>query len=709
MRRQYLTFQRLLLLVLSLYVLIYSALEFYAVAWGSGVWLGLFSFKWFLAFCLFILVCAVCLGSIVLWSWFPEKLGTLLVPFSRARNGLGVLRWLLVIIILIAPVYLLQYTPWGVVFDGRYLRILLVMLSTVLIGWLLTGKREEALSWPGVLIALLLISGVNNFAARLGNVTSHPFSLGWSEGNRLWDYSIMFGRSIYEYPADRSIPVFLDVGRQFANGIPFLIPGVTIWQERLWIGLVNIIPYLVLGWIAFKLPGRNLVPWLLAGIWAFIFVEQGPIHPPLLLSAIIVALAWRRPLWLAIPLIIGASYFAQVSRYTWLFAPGIWAVMLEFGGSTPQGERVSKEAWIRGVSVGLAGIFGGYVLPNILPPVLRWMAALGQGSEIAGGTGGLTLSSVPGALADQPLLWYRLFPNATYPPGILLALALAVIPLITVLIYLSATRHWVLNRWQKLAIVLPLLAFLVVGLIISVKIGGGGDLHNMDMFIIGLMFAGAIVWHNSDREWITQPDRLPLWMRIMLLLLVALPSYWPYINLKPSVIHEEDMNWVMTLADIPPTGPFPNTLPSEADTQTALGIIQRSVARASQTGEVLFMDQRQLLTFGYVRDIRLVPEYDKKVLIDQAMSDNAKYFEGFYEDLAAQRFSLIITNPLHERIQTESDNFGEENNAWVKWVSTPVLCYYEPLRTLKKVTIQLLVPRQDISQCGQLLPLAERE
>ena len=33
--------------------------------------------------------------------------------------------------------------------------------------------------------------------------------------------------------------------------------------------------------------------WLLAGIWAFTFVEQGPIHPPLLISAIIVAFAWR--------------------------------------------------------------------------------------------------------------------------------------------------------------------------------------------------------------------------------------------------------------------------------------------------------------------------------------------------------------------------------------------------------------------------------
>jgi hypothetical protein len=330
-------------------------------------------------------------------------------------------------------------------------------------------------------------------------------------------------------------------------------------------------------------------------------------------------------------------------------------------------------------------------------------------SAFFGALNKLTVGGVEAALEDQALLWYRLFPNPSFPPGILLALVLAVLPLIVVLIHLSFTQRWMLNAWQKLAIILPLLAFLAVGLTVSVKIGGGGDLHNMDMFIIGLMFTGAIAWHNSDREWIKRPELLPSWIRIMLLLSVALPTLWPYVNLKPTVIHEEDTNWVRTLADIPPPRRFPNTLPSEADTAHALEIVRRSVAQASQSGEVLFMDQRQLLTFGYIVDVPLVAEYDKKVLINEAMSDDAEYFEGFYADLEAQRFSLIITNPLHERIQTESDNFGEENNAWVKWVSTPLLCYYEPWRTLKDVTVQLLVPRQDVSQCGQILPLDVKE
>jgi hypothetical protein len=141
----------------------------------------------------------------------------------------------------------------------------------------------------------------------------------------------------------------------------------------------------------------------------------------------------------------------------------------------------------------------------------------------------------------------------------------------------------------------------------------------------------------------------------------------------------------------------------------ALERIHQEVEIAASHGDILFMDQRQLLTFGYIRGIPLIPEYDKKVLINQAMSADAQYFQSFYQDLASQRFSLIISNPLHMRIQTDTDDFSEENNAWVKWVSAPVLCYYEPLVTLKKVTVQLLVPREDIATCDQRLPLFENE
>jgi len=229
----------------------------------------------------------------------------------------------------------------------------------------------------------------------------------------------------------------------------------------------------------------------------------------------------------------------------------------------------------------------------------------------------------------------------------------------------------------------------------------------MDMFIIGLMFTGAIAWRRGAFRWIDNIHSAPFWVQSVIVLMIIIPGYKSLVLMSPLIIHE-DIRTVATLADItddPLPNPLPDTLPSEPDTTKALEIVRQAVADASQKGDVLFMDQRQLLTFGYIRDVPLVPEYDKKVLINEALSGSANYFETFYKDLASHRFSLIITNPVNRRLDKTEGHFSEENNAWVKWVSKPLLCYYEPVDRLKRVDVELLVPRQDISDCAQELPI----
>lgn len=708
--------KQLLIIVVSAYMLLGSVMEFQRIAWGTGVWLGQFSPSWAFGFFLFGLFCILCLIGTWAVVWSPQRLAKAFSFLSLLRERLGAARWILAAIFLIFPVYFLQYTFWGKVLHGPYLRVLLAFFSSISLGWVLTKGKNNFISWPAGLTALVLIGGTYTFFVSMIEVTDYPFSLGWSEGNRLWDYSVLFGRHLYDYPADQPIPVLLDIGRQFVGGIPFLVSGVTIWQARLWNALMDVLPYLLLGWSAFRLGKHNILKWILAGIWAFTFVRQGPIHPPLLLSAIVVALVWERPLWLAIPLIAAASYFAEVSRFTWLFAPGMWAVMLELNRATAQHDQPDRTSWLRAISVGAAGVFGGYAAPFWIPDVIRWAQSLGETVSVAPSPSpvvetvvapGVTLAAVNASVSAQPLLWYRLLPNATYGEGILIGLALAVLPLVAVLIYLVRTRHWRPNLWQQLSIVLPIFAFLVVGLIVSVKIGGGGDLHNMDMFIIGLMFAAAIAWRKGAFKWINEMHAAPAWVQLMMVALIAIPGYKPLMHMTPISI-TEDITTVARLADIvedPLPNPLPDTLPSEADTARALKRVQQEVAAAAQTGQVLFMDQRQLLTFGYIQDVPLVPEYDKKVLINKAMSGEVEYFAGFYRDLASQRFSLIITNPVNRRLDKSEGHFSEENNAWVKWVTTPLLCYYESMDRLKRVDVELLVPRQDISGCDQVLPI----
>jgi hypothetical protein len=280
------------------------------------------------------------------------------------------------------------------------------------------------------------------------------------------------------------------------------------------------------------------------------------------------------------------------------------------------------------------------------------------------------------SVTNQSLLWGRLWPTPTNPLGIVPALLIAVAPLVVLLFYWLYKRCWRLD-WLRLAAILgPLLAFLGVGLVVSVKIGGGNNLHNLDMFLLSLVFVAALAWKAGIYQWIGHLDKrafdgstsLP---RFLLLLVVMAPAIQPVLYLKPLDLADTDK------------------------VSDALSKVVAEVDRAKQQGEVLFMDQRQLLTFGYVKDVPLVPEYEKKFLMDRAMSNDAAYFEQFYKDLANHRFALIVSEPLKVKYNVEKENdygFGEENDLWVKWVAEPVLRYYKPLETFKNRRMQLLVP-----------------
>ena len=83
----------------------------------------------------------------------------------------------------------------------------------------------------------------------------------------------------------------------------------------------------------------------------------------------------------------------------------------------------------------------------------------------------------------------------------------------------------------------------------------------------------------------------------------------------------------------------------------------------------------------------------------------AATFPAFYRDLEKRRFSLIVSEPLKLPIKDTNYGFSEENNAWVKWVAAPILCYYEPLLTLPEYKVELLVPLETISpDCVLPLP-----
>src|SRR5688500_2499303 len=102
-----------LLLLVGIWMLYTACWELYNIAWGSGIWLGQFSFKWAMAFFIFVVFCVFCLGAVAAILWSPQRSVPVFYRLSDFRERLGPVRWVLVILALIVPVWLLQYTFYG--------------------------------------------------------------------------------------------------------------------------------------------------------------------------------------------------------------------------------------------------------------------------------------------------------------------------------------------------------------------------------------------------------------------------------------------------------------------------------------------------------------------------------------------------------------------------------------------------------------------
>ncbi|HJR79393.1 MAG TPA: hypothetical protein VJ821_04920, partial [Anaerolineales bacterium] len=400
-------------------------------------------------------------------------------------------------------------------------------------------------------------------------------------------------------------------------------------------------------------------------IWIFLFLTVlAPLHPPFVIaSAIAVLFAFDKSLIKRGSSLAVASYYAALSRWTWAFAPAAIGVLIELILYYP---KRTGPLWRR-------------LMPAFLLAAVSLVAGLlpsfGQYFSIVQGQ---ALSS------DQPLLWYRLLPNDTLGPGVLLLALRYTLPLWIILGWWMFSRRGQLDWIQKTAISGALIGFFVIGLVISTKIGGGGDLHNLDMFLITLLVV-MVLWLTSLDLSAVQM-RWPAWT-VVLICFLAFWVVYPFTPMHPGSDHHPRLD-----------------LANESRVSEAFSAVSDEVAKFAKSGEVLFMDHRQLLTFGYVPAIPFVPEYEKKYMMDQAMANNAHYFEAYYHDLAKKRFALIVTEPLRTKTREELGGpFSEENDAWVLWISNPTLCFYEPLYRSTDVNVELLVPKQNPLGCEQYL------
>jgi len=271
---------------------------------------------------------------------------------------------------------------------------------------------------------------------------------------------------------------------------------------------------------------------------------------------------------------------------------------------------------------------------------------------------------------QSPLLIYRLFPSEAYGNGILLMLLYISLPaLVLITWYLIANR----KAWRPLRLLGLLtihLALLISGLIVSTKIGGGNNLHNLDAFIV--LMAVTIAYLIFNRFVVDDPGflvqkRVPVFL---ILLLALIPVLFAQNSLSPFSRYDHASAW--------------------NDINQLQGWIDRKVKNGD---EVLFIQDRHLLTFGLIENVKLVPEYEKVFLMEMAMAENEAYFEKFNHDLQNNRFSLIVVEPLHLGMKPTTTVFAEENNAWVKYVARPINQYYTVVFESNNKQLSVLAPR----------------
>jgi hypothetical protein len=216
-----------------------------------------------------------------------------------------------------------------------------------------------------------------------------------------------------------------------------------------------------------------------------------------------------------------------------------------------------------------------------------------------------------------------------------------------------------------------MLAMLFIGgLVVSVKIGGGGDLHNMDAYAV---FVSLLAFYGIGGK-VRGESGVQVWGRLS----------WPVAVLALLI---------PLVFLIPTLSSF--TKLDERTNRAALVQLKTLAEQASRNGPVLFINERHLVTFKQIK-VNLVPEYEAVTLMEMAMSNNQPYLQRFYTDLKTHRFAAIVAGKQNVGVKQEGA-FADENNVWNARISPYILCYYEPVDEIEtdQSKIEFYVPRTE--------------
>jgi hypothetical protein len=632
------------------YLAIGAAISLLAIIQTQQQTQALFKFrtryKWVILMVVFAFYIAAGLYIVLRRNWtgpFWERIHMSL-PSSKWAAAFGV-------IVIAVPFPLIWYAKAD--FYGRGLEAffrLVWLFWALVLAQTIGMKMTTPLSWPTSFAFAILLDGmVAQVYQTLIPVTDYPFSAGWSEASRFYYASLPFSQSVY----GQRLPLSVWHGtRYFLQSIPFIIKGLPIWAHRLWqamlwLGITGLTSWLLVR----RLKLREWTLTLILGSWFFLYLFQGAVYYHLQVCVLIVLLGVSAEhSWRSLAAVIGASFWAGMSRLNWFPVPAMLAITI-YLLEAPYSSAKNFQHYVAKPTL---WAIGGVVT-----------ALLGQAFYIA--ISGNTNLEAFGSSLTSALLWYRWFPSDTNPIGIIPGVLIVSLPLLLLLFFMIRGHVSNLHPLRWAGLTLMLIALLGGGLIVSTKIGGGGDLHNMDAYmvllaLIGSYFVAGRVQGEKESSGTFAPA---IWPGIALLLVI--PVGFTLLRLGQPFTYDR----ARALSD--------------------LSSLRMTVQGYSKSGPVLFIYERQLLTFGTIPNVPIVPDYEVVSLMEMAISGNRPYLTQFYQDLASHRFAAIVAH--RQNLGVETGDFIEESNVWNQYVAQPLLCQYKPILTVSYANTQVFVPR----------------
>lgn len=512
----------------------------------------------------------------------------------------------------------------------------------------------QKLMW--MLAGLAIFAGLGlRVYALLQPASNYPFPSFWSESGRLYEayqvYAPLLGDERAAWP-------WLDPGRAILEGLVWLIPNSQIWMYRLWIVMLSLASIaataVASAWGAAKFtPADKLRFWLFAG-WGILFLNQGPVYYHTLPAILPVLWFYDREkpirnLWL----VIICSAWAGLTRVNWFAMPAITATVLYLVTEPKQ-----------------AKTFFGYTKHPFI-----W-GILGSGTAVLVYAFSTAASGNPSILAPEMQYGFfrsKLWPNNGFSLGLLPGIGLATLAptLLSGWMLARNTRH---IHWLRTTALLGILLVLFAGsTYISLRAGGGYDLHNYDTFLVTLLLVTHLLgWGTLATEQETSGQPAMFSYAWVLLALLVIPLFF--------AIRGVPTRWQ----------------PPEEQAQQAIQDLNAILGDYEDDRVVLYIDYRHFVLYGLVSPSLNLPEYEKIELMEMAMANNRPYFDQFRLQTEQHEFGLIITAILWDGYkEIDSEPFWYENNVWSDTVAAILLKEYEPIYINREVNLAVYAPKGD--------------